>query len=412
MCALRPLAQASRLNSGMAYSSLKKILDQQIADIRVRGLYKSERQLLGPQGSEIHVAQGHVLNLCANNYLGLANHPDIVRAATKGLQDHGYGMASVRFICGTQDLHKRLEQAISTFLGTEDSILYSSCFDANGGLFEVLLGEQDAVISDALNHASVIDGIRLCKAKRFRYAHSDMGDLEARLREARDCRLRLIATDGVFSMDGDLAKLDRIVDLAERHDAAVMVDDSHATGVLGRNGRGTPDYLGVAHRIEIITSTLGKTLGGATGGFTTGRAEIIELLRQRSRPYLFSNALPPPVAAGALQALTLVAQGDALRATLHENAAFFRAQLTALGFRLIPGEHPIIPIMLGEASLATSMADRLLKEGVYVVGFSYPVVPEGQARIRVQMSAAHTREQLAQAVAAFRNVGRELGVIS
>jgi glycine C-acetyltransferase len=396
----------------MSYSSLKKILDQQLAEIRSRGLYKSERQLLGPQGPEIHVAQGHVLNLCANNYLGLANHPDIVRAATTGLQEHGYGMASVRFICGTQDLHKRLEQAISTFLGTEDTILYSSCFDANGGLFEVLLDERDAVVSDALNHASVIDGIRLCKAKRFRYAHSDMADLEARLNDARECRLRLIATDGVFSMDGDLAKLDRIVELAEHHDAAVMVDDSHATGVLGRNGRGTPDHLGVADRIEIVTSTLGKTLGGATGGFTTGRAEIVELLRQRSRPYLFSNALPPSVAAGALRALALVAQGDALRAALHENAAFFRAQLTALGFRLIPGEHPIIPIMLGDASLATAMADRLLKEGVYVVGFSYPVVPEGQARIRVQMSAGHTHEQLEQAVAAFKNVGRELGVIS
>jgi glycine C-acetyltransferase len=396
----------------MSYSSLKKILDQQLAEIRSRGLYKSERQLLGPQGPEIRVAQGHVLNLCANNYLGLANHPDIVRTATAGLQDHGYGMASVRFICGTQDLHKRLEQAISTFLGTEDTILYSSCFDANGGLFEVLLDERDAVISDALNHASVIDGIRLCKAKRFRYAHSDMADLDAKLNEARECRLRLIATDGVFSMDGDLAKLNRIVELAERHDAAVMVDDSHATGVLGRNGRGTPDHLGVADRIEIVTSTLGKTLGGATGGFTTGRAEIVELLRQRSRPYLFSNALPPSVAAGALRALALVAQGDALRATLHEHAAFFRAQLTALGFRLIPGEHPIIPVMLGEASLATAMADRLLKEGVYVVGFSYPVVPEGQARIRVQMSAGHTHEQLEQAVAAFRNVGRELGVIS
>jgi glycine C-acetyltransferase len=395
----------------MSYSSLKKILDQQLAEIRLRGLYKSERQLLGPQGPDIRVAQGHVLNLCANNYLGLANHPEIVRAATTGLQDHGYGMASVRFICGTQDLHKRLEQAISTFLGTEDTILYSSCFDANGGLFEVLLDERDAVISDALNHASVIDGIRLCKAKRFRYAHSDMADLEARLNDARECRLRLIATDGVFSMDGDLAKLDRIVELAERHDAAVMVDDSHATGVLGRNGRGTPDHLGVADRIEIVTSTLGKTLGGATGGFTAGRAEIVELLRQRSRPYLFSNALPPSVAAGALRALALVAQGDALRATLHENAAFFRAQLTALGFRLIPGEHPIIPIMLGDASLATAMADRLLKEGVYVVGFSYPVVPERQARIRVQMSAGHTHEQLEQAVAAFKNVGRELGVI-
>lgn len=395
----------------MAYSSLKKIIGQQLADIRTKGLYKSERQLLSPQGADIRVTQGHVLNLCANNYLGLANHAQIVQAAMEGLQDYGYGMASVRFICGTQDLHKRLERAISTFLGTDDTILYSSCFDANGGLFEVLLDERDAVISDALNHASVIDGIRLCKAKRLRYAHSDMKELEAKLNEARECRLRVIATDGVFSMDGDLAKLDHIVNLSERYDAAVMVDDSHATGVLGHKGRGTPDHLGVADRIEIITSTLGKALGGATGGFTTGRAEIIELLRQRSRPYLFSNALPPPVAAGALQALALVEQGESLRATLRDNARFFRERLTKLGFRLIPGDHPIIPVMLSEASLATSMADRLLKEGIYVVGFSYPVVPEGQARIRVQMSAAHTHEQLERAVAAFAKVGRELGVI-
>lgn len=396
----------------MAYSSLKKIISQQLADIRAKGLYKSERQLLSPQGADIRVTQGHVLNLCANNYLGLANHAQIVQAAMEGLQNYGYGMASVRFICGTQDLHQRLERAISTFLGTDDTILYSSCFDANGGLFEVLLDERDAVISDALNHASVIDGIRLCKAKRLRYAHSHMKELEAKLNEARECRLRVIATDGVFSMDGDLAKLDHIVNLAERYDAAVMVDDSHATGVLGHKGRGTPDHFGVADRIEIITSTLGKTLGGATGGFTTGRAEIIELLRQRSRPYLFSNALPPPIAAGAFQALALVEQGESLRATLRDNARFFRERLTKLGFRLIPGNHPIIPVMLGEASLATSMADRLLKEGVYVVGFSYPVVPEGQARIRVQMSAAHTHAQLERAVAAFAKVGRELGVIA
>ena len=395
----------------MAYSSLKKILEQQLADIRSRGLYKSERRLLGPQSSDVRVAQGQVLNLCANNYLGLANHPAIVQAATQGMAQYGYGMASVRFICGTQELHKELEQAISRFMGTDDTILYGSCFDANGGLFEVLLDEHDAVISDALNHASVIDGIRLCKAKRWRYAHSDMADLEIKLKEAGGCRLRLIATDGVFSMDGDLAKLDRIVTLADRHDAAVMVDDSHATGVLGRNGRGTADHYGVADRIDIVTSTLGKTLGGATGGFTTGRAEIVELLRQRSRPYLFSNALPPVVAAGALKALALVEEGDALRAALRENALYFRAQLETLGFRLIAGDHPIIPIMLGDAALASSMAERLLKEGVYVVGFSYPVVPEGQARIRVQMSAAHTREQLQQAVSAFAKVGRELGVI-
>lgn len=396
----------------MAYSSFKKILDQQLEDIRSRGLYKSERQLLSPQGPDISVSDGRVLNLCANNYLGLANHPALVRAATEGLKDHGYGMASVRFICGTQDLHKRLERAISDFLDTDDTILYSSCFDANGGLFEVLLDERDAVISDALNHASLIDGIRLCKAKRFRYLHSDMRDLEARLNEARGARLRLIATDGVFSMDGDLARLDRIVELADRYDAAVVVDDSHATGVLGRRGKGTPDHYGVADRVEMITSTLGKTLGGATGGFTSGKAEIVELLRQRSRPYLFSNALPPVVAAGALRALELVQQGDDLRARLQENAAYFRAQLSDLGFRLIDGQHPIIPVMLGDASLATSMADRLLAEGVYVIGFSYPVVPEGQARIRVQMSAAHTRTQLAAAVGAFAKVGRELRVIS
>jgi len=395
----------------MAYDSLKQVLSAQLADIRAKGLYKTERRILGPQGSDLLVSQGSVLNLCANNYLGLANHPAIVQAAQRGLETHGYGMASVRFICGTQDLHKQLEQAVSDFLGTEDTILYSSCFDANGGLFEVLVDEHDAVISDALNHASLIDGIRLCKAKRFRYAHSDMTDLEARLQEASECRLRLIVTDGVFSMDGDLAKLDRIVELAERYDAAVVVDDSHATGVLGPKGRGTPAHFGVADRIEMVTSTLGKTLGGATGGFTSGKAEVIELLRQRSRPYLFSNSLPPPIVAGALCALDLVKQGDHLRAALQAHAAYFRGELTALGFRLVPGEHPIIPVLLGDATLATSMADALLKEGVYVVGFSYPVVPPGQARIRTQMSAAHTGTQLQQAVAAFAKVGRALGVI-
>ncbi len=395
----------------MAYKSLKRVLEAQIAEIRSAGLYKSERQILGPQGTEIRVAQGSVLNLCANNYLGLANHPDIRQAAVDGLKDHGYGMASVRFICGTQDLHKRLEQTISTFLGADDTILYSSCFDANGGLFEVLLDERDVIISDALNHASVIDGIRLCKATRLRYAHSDMTELETRLKESAAARLRLIATDGVFSMDGDLAKLDRIVELADRYDAVVMVDDSHATGVLGPKGRGTPAHFGVADRVDIITSTLGKTLGGAAGGFTSGRAEIVEVLRQRSRPYLFSNALPPVIAAAAYRAVTLVEQGDALRTQLRENAAFFRAQLTLLGFTLVPGQHPIIPIMLGDAALATTMADRLLQEGIYVVGFSYPVVPKGQARIRVQMSAAHTRAQLEAALSGFAKIGRELGVI-
>ncbi len=395
----------------MAFKSFKKIIEEQLAAIREAGLYKTERQILGPQGAEVRVQQGEVLNLCANNYLGLANHPAVVEAAAEGLRHHGYGMASVRFICGTQDLHKRLEQALTTFFGTGDTILYSSCFDANTGLFETLLDERDAVISDALNHASLIDGIRLCKAKRFRYAHSDMKDLERVLKEATDCRLRLIATDGVFSMDGDLARLDGITELAERYDAAVVVDDSHATGVLGKSGRGTPDHYGVADRVDLITSTLGKTLGGASGGFTSGRAELVELLRQRSRPYLFSNSLPPVIASAALQALKLVAQGEGLRTTLRENAAFFRSRLTELGFTLVPGEHPIIPIMLGDASLAARMADRLLQESVYVVGFSYPVVPKGQARIRVQMSAAHTRAQLERAVQAFAKVGRELGVI-
>ena len=395
----------------MADSMLNQIASQQLADIRAKGLYKAERRLLSPQQAEITVAQDRVLNLCANNYLGLANHPRIVDAASQGLRTHGYGMASVRFICGTQDVHKHLERAISAFLRTEDTILYGSCFDANGGLFEVLLNDRDTIISDALNHASVIDGIRLCKAKRLRFAHSDMKELEARLNDARSSRLRLIATDGVFSMDGDLAMLDKIVQLAERYDASVMVDDSHATGVVGTNGRGTPDHFNVADRIDIVTSTLGKTLGGATGGFTTGRGNIIDLLRQRSRPYLFSNSLPPPIAAGAMQALALVEAGDDLRARLGANAAFLRAELTGLGFRLVAGDHPIIPVMLGDAPLAASMADRLLEEGVYVVGFSYPVVPEGQARIRVQMSAAHTRAELERAVAAFAKVGRALGVI-
>jgi glycine C-acetyltransferase len=400
----------------VAFQSFKKVVDEQLAKIRTAGLYKTERRVISPQGAQILVAQAQgsadVLNLCANNYLGLANHPEIVKAAAEGLREHGYGMASVRFICGTQDLHARLERALSDFLGAGDTILYSSCFDANTGLFETLLDERDAVISDGLNHVSLIDGIRLCKAKRFRYAHSDMQELETALKNSSACRLRLIATDGVFSMDGDLARLDRIVELADRHDAAVVVDDSHATGVLGTGGRGTPDHFGVAGRVDLITSTLGKALGGASGGFTSGRREVIELLRQRSRPYLFSNALPPVIAAAALRAVALVSEGDALRAALHENSAFFRAQLTKLGFKLVPGSHPIIPVMLGDAPLATAMADRLLQEGTYVVGFSYPVVPQGQARIRVQMSAAHTSEQLARAAGAFAKVGRELGVIA
>ena len=396
----------------MAYSTFKETVAQQLADIRAAGLYKTEREILSPQSTEIRVAQGEVINLCANNYLGLANHPDVRQAAADGLATYGYGMASVRFICGTQHLHKTLEQAISRFFGTDDTILYSSCFDANGGLFETLLDERDAIISDALNHASLIDGIRLCKAARLRYAHGDMNDLEARLTESASHRVRMIVTDGVFSMDGDLAKLDRIVQLADRYDAAVVVDDSHATGVLGKGGRGTPDHFGVAEHIDLVTSTLGKALGGATGGFTTGRKELIELLRQRSRPYLFSNSLPPVIAAAALKALYLVEQGDALRQTLMEQVGWFRSQLSALGFTLVPGTHPIIPVMLGEAALAAQMAEGLLQEGIYVVGFSYPVVPKGQARIRLQLSAGHTRAQLEWAAMAFSRVGRALKVIA
>ena len=395
----------------MAYSSLQQIVKAQLKEIRSGGLYKTERHLLGPQGGKIRVAQGEVINLCANNYLGLANHPEIIQAVEKGLQQYGYGMASVRFICGTQDQHKQLEQAISRFLGTEETILYTSCYDANTGLFETLLDDRDAVISDALNHASIIDGIRLCKAKRFRYAHSDMKELETALQEAKNCRLRLIATDGVFSMNGDLAQLDQMAGLAERYEAVLLVDDSHATGVLGQKGQGTSSHFGVSDRVDIITSTLGKAMGGASGGFTSGRKEVIELLRQRSRPYLFSNALPPVIIAATLKALDLVLQGDRLRNIIAEHTELFRTRLKTLGFSIIPGPHPIIPIMLGEASLATQMADRLLEEGIYVIGFSYPVVPKGEARVRVQMSAAHTRDQLQQALQAFEKVGKELGVI-
>jgi len=395
----------------MSYRNFKQVMTQQLEDIRSAGLQKSERVLLSPQGAAIRVAQGEVLNLCANNYLGLANHPEVTRAAADGLREYGNGMASVRFICGTHSVHRTLEQELSTFLGTEDTILYSSCFDANTGLLETLLDERDAIISDALNHASLIDGIRLCKATRHRYAHSNMDELEAALKASSSSRLRLIATDGVFSMDGDIAGLDRIADLADQYDAAVVVDDSHAIGVLGTGGRGTPSHCDVADRIDLITGTLGKTLGGGSGGFTSGRKEIIALLRQRSRPYLFSNSLPPVTVEAARRALTLVKQGDALRAMLHGNAAFLRSQLTGLGYRLVAGTHPIIPILLGDASLATRMAEQLLLEGIYAIAFSYPVVPKGQARIRIQMSAAHTREQLEQAIIAFAKVGRALGVI-
>ncbi len=396
----------------MSDTHLCRVLQPQLDDLFERGLYKRERILQGPQGPDICVGRREVINFCANNYLGLANDPAIVAAAEDGLRRYGYGLSSVRFICGTQELHKELEDRIAAFLGKEDAVLYTSCWDANGGLFETVLGDEDAVLSDELNHASIIDGVRLCKARRFRYRHSDMAELEHALKEAQGCRLRLIATDGVFSMDGDLAKLPEICDLAERHDAVVMVDDSHATGILGAGGRGTPEQLGVLDRVDIITSTLGKTLGGATGGFTAARRPVVETLRQRSRPYLFSNSLPPPVCAAALKALELVSGSGELRQRLHENARYLRGALEAAGFRLKPGSHPILPVMLGDAALATRMADLLLARGIYVIGFSYPVVPQGQARIRIQVSAAHTREQLDRAAEAFREVGRELGVIA
>ena len=384
----------------------------EVESIEQQGLYKRERVITTPQGVEIATREaGEVMNFCANNYLGLANHPELVEAAVAALRSHGFGMASVRFICGTQDLHKQLERAVADFLHRDDAILYPSCFVANTGLFETLLGEQDAVISDQLNHASVIDGIRLCKAKRFRYRHSDMDDLEAQLKAAAGSRTRLIATDGVFSMDGDMAKLDEIARLADQYDALVMVDDSHATGFVGPGGRGSAEHFGVMGRIDITTSTLGKALGGGSGGFTAAAQPAVDLLRQRSRPYLFSNTLTPALAAAGIKALELLSRSDALRERLRENTRYFRGQLTAAGFDIKPGEHPIVPIMLYEAPLAQQMASRLLELGIYVVGFFYPVVPEGQARIRTQVSAAHTREHLDKALEAFTTVGRELGVI-
>ena len=380
--------------------------------IREQGLFKDERVITTPQGVQITTREaGEVLNFCANNYLGLANHADIVDAAMRALQDHGFGMASVRFICGTQDLHKQLEHAIAGFIGTEAVILYSSCFDANTGLFETLLDENDAIISDALNHASIIDGVRLCKAKRFRYAHADMTELEQQLRQAQSARTRLIATDGVFSMDGDIAKLDAIVELADKYQALVMVDDSHATGVIGRTGRGSAEYHDVMERVDIYTSTLGKALGGGSGGFTASRQEIVDLLRQRSRPYLFSNTMMPALAAAGIKAIDLLSSSTTLRDRLHANTRYFRETMSAAGFDIKPGDHPIVPIMLYDAVLARTMANRLLQLGVYVIGFSYPVVPRDQTRIRVQVSAAHTREQLDTAVTAFTTVARQLGVL-
>jgi glycine C-acetyltransferase len=384
----------------------------QVDEIKHEGLYKEERVITTPQGVEIKTSDGgEVLNFCANNYLGLANHPHIVAAAIEALQTHGFGMASVRFICGTQDLHKTLEKAIAGFLQTEDAILYTSCFDANTGLFETLLGPEDAVISDALNHASIIDGIRLCKASRFRFAHNDMADLEKNLIEAKDSRTRLIATDGVFSMDGDIAKLDEIVALAEQYEAMVMVDDSHATGVIGTTGRGSAEHHQVMDKIDIYTSTLGKALGGGSGGFTASRRDIIELLRQRSRPYLFSNTLTPALAAAGIKSFELLSASTQLQETLRDNTRYFREKMTGAGFDIRAGEHPIVPIMLYDANLAQQMAAELLKQGIYVIGFSYPVVPKGQARIRVQVSAAHSQAHLDKAIDAFVGIGKQLGVV-
>jgi glycine C-acetyltransferase len=393
------------------YGSVKEQLTRQLKELRAQGLYKPERVLSTPQAARVRVGDGApVLNFCANNYLGLASHPAIVAAAREGLERWGFGLASVRFICGTQSPHRLLERRMSEFLGTEDTILYGSCFDANGGLFETLLGEQDAIISDELNHASIIDGIRLCKAQRYRYKNNDMAELEARLVEAKSARVRMIATDGVFSMDGYIAKLPAICDLAEKYDALVMVDDSHATGFMGQNGRGTPEHHDVMARVDILTGTFGKALGGASGGYTSGRAEIIEYLRQRSRPYLFSNTLPPAVVAGSIKALELISESTQLRDKLEENTKYFRQAMSKVGFNILPGEHPIVPIILGEAALAGKVAEAMLAKGVYVIGFSYPVVPQGRARIRTQISAGHSREDLDFAIRSFKEVKEELGL--
>ncbi len=390
-------------------------LSEEIESLKHNGLYKAERTLVSPQSSAIQVEQGQeVLNFCANNYLGLADNAELIEVGQKALKTYGFGMASVRFICGTNQIHKTLENKISSFLGKEDTILYSSCFDANAGLFETLLTAEDAIISDELNHASIIDGVRLCKAKRFRYKNNDMTSLEEQLQAAKaaNARFKLIATDGVFSMDGIIANLKGICDLADKYDALVMVDDSHAVGFMGKTGAGTPEHCGVADRVDIITGTLGKALGGASGGYTSGRKEIIEWLRNRSRPYLFSNSLAPVVAAVSVKVIEMLERSGGLREKLHENSQYFRHHMTELGFELVPGEHAIIPVMLGDAKLASKMADELLKHNIYVIGFSYPVVPQGKARIRTQMSAAHTKEQLDKAIEAFAKVGKSLGIIA
>ncbi len=395
---------------------IREMYQATLREISESGLWKEEPVIVTPQGAEVRVKDGRdtraVLNFCANNYLGLSAHPETIRAAHAALDSHGFGLSSVRFICGTQDLHKRLERRISEFLGTDDAILYSSCFDANGGLFETLLGGEDAVISDALNHASIIDGVRLCKAERYRYPNGDMDDLEEYLQATQAMRTRLIATDGVFSMDGEISKLDHICDLADRHGALVMVDDSHATGFMGKSGRGTAEHCSVMGRVDLITSTFGKALGGASGGFIAGRQVLIDMLRQRSRPYLFSNTLSPSVVGTTLAVIDMLSRSTDLRDRLMENAAYFRRRMTEIGFEIKPGIHPIVPIMLGEARLAHEMARDLLNEGIYVIGFSYPVVPKGQARIRVQISAAHTREHLYKAIASFAAVGRARGLIN
>ena len=392
------------------YDKIQNHLQTQLNEIREAGLYKRERVIESPQDARINVANREVLNMCANNYLGLSDHPAVVEAARKGLEEWGYGLSSVRFICGTQAIHKELERKISEFLGTEDTILYTSCFDANGGLFETVLQAEDAVISDELNHASVIDGIRLSKAQRFRYKNGDMNDLEEKLKEARAARFRMIATDGVFSMDGYIANLPDICDLAEEYDALVMIDDSHAVGFMGERGRGTHEYHNVINRVDVITGTLGKALGGASGGYTSGRKEIIDLLRQRSRPYLFSNSVAPPIVAASIKAIDLLSESTELRDKLQDNTRYFREGLSSIGLELLPGEHPIVPVMLGDAVLAGKMADALLEKGVYVIGFSYPVVPKGKARIRTQVSAAHSREDLTFAVEKFAEAKKEIGI--
>lgn len=393
------------------YGKYKEFLEQELNSIKESGLFKNERIITTPQGAEITVKGKTALNFCANNYLGLSSHPKVIEAAKKALDSHGYGMSSVRFICGTQDIHKELEQKVAEFLGTEDTILYAACFDANGGVFEPLYGPEDAILSDALNHASIIDGVRLCKAQRFRYAHSDMNDLESKLKEAQSTRHRIIVTDGVFSMDGDIALLDKICDLAEKYDAIVMVDDSHSTGFMGKTGRGTHEYRNVMGRVDIITSTLGKALGGSLGGFTSGRKEIIEMLRQRSRPYLFSNSLAPSIIGAAIAVFDLLSETTELRDKLMANTAYFREEMTKAGFDIKPGESPIVPIMIYDAKQSQLFADKLLQEGIYVIGFFYPVVPKDQARIRVQLSASHTQEHLNKAIDAFVKTGRDMKVI-